>query len=168
MLDFSGLCLQRLAVDRHNLGARYVRIVTVPSCERQTAKKGMAGDEQVVRRWRPPHPPEADMEFTSELSHRGSERVHIDRGEEVVGPSSRYLSRLWKLPLADSRILRATVSRGMTFRAELLAKRRPAVPPAKAVPANVARPKATGLPADLESRMAEFLADPIVKQGEID
>jgi potassium/hydrogen antiporter len=124
-------------------------------------------------------------------------------------PSSWYLSRLWRLPSMDSRVLRATVSRGMTdtvlilfaieamyipaseagfvtallflviiaaalasavaiFRAELLAKRRPAAPPARAAPANVAGPGRTGLPADLESRMAEFLADPIVKQGEID
>lgn len=125
-------------------------------------------------------------------------------------PSSAVLSRVWHLPPTDSRILRATVSRGMTdtvlilfaievgyipateastvttllfivivfaalaaalgvFRAELLAKRteRPASGPStEAASAGEGRPAA--LPPDLAAGMAEFLADPIVKRGEID
>lgn len=125
-------------------------------------------------------------------------------------PSSIVLSRIWRLPPTDSRILRATVSRGMTdtvlilfaievgyipaseasvvtallflvivfaalaaalgvFRAELLAKRvpRPSPGPAMAI-ASAGEGGASALPPDLAEGMAEFLADPIVKRGEID
>jgi len=125
-------------------------------------------------------------------------------------PSSTVLSRIWHLPSADSRILRATVSRGMTdtvlilfaievgyipaseasmvtgllfvvivfaalasalgvFRAELLAKRTPRPSPGSAmVVASAGEEAPSALPADLAAGMAEFLADPIVKHGEID
>jgi potassium/hydrogen antiporter len=125
-------------------------------------------------------------------------------------PTAWALSRIWRLPKIDSRVLRATVSRGMTdtvlilfaieigyipaaeagfvtgllfmviviaalasalgvFRAEFLAKR---VPVPVVGPAGPIAPgdegRASGLPPDLASGMADFLADPIVKRGEID
>src|SRR5207247_6873601 len=60
----------------------------------------MARDEQIVRGWRPPRCPEADMKFPGKLGHRGSERVHIDRGEEIVyaSPSARIRRSLPELP----------------------------------------------------------------------
>ena len=126
-------------------------------------------------------------------------------------PSSTALSRAWHLPTLDRRILRATVSRGMTdtililfaievgyipvaeaglvtnllflviiaaaltsallvFRAERLAKRASAAPPA-AGPSAVAIPEAPAaapLPRDLDHSLAEFLEDPIVQRGEVD
>ena len=128
-------------------------------------------------------------------------------------PSSTALSRAWRLPPLDRRILRATVSRGMTdtililfaievgyipaveadlvtnllflviiaaalasallvFRAERIARRAPAAPPAPG-PAAMAiagapAPRESPLPQDLEHSLAEFLEDPIVQRGEID
>src|SRR5439155_893747 len=66
----------------------------------QPAEQGMARDEQNVRGWRPPRCPEADMKFPGKLGHRGSERVHIDRGEEIVyaSPSARIRRSLPELP----------------------------------------------------------------------
>ncbi len=90
--DFSGPLRTRLSIDGDNMEAVDCGIVTVPCGERQTAKKGMAGDEQIVRRWRPPRRPEADIEFPCELGHRGSERVHIDGRKEVM--YARPLARI--------------------------------------------------------------------------
>jgi cell volume regulation protein A len=128
-------------------------------------------------------------------------------------PSSFALSRAWRLPPLDRRILRGTVSRGMTdtvlilfaievlyippweaplvtnllflviiaaalasavmvFRAERLAKRAPAAPPAPVLaPAVIAeglRDATSALPRDLDHSLGEFLEDPIVQRGEID
>jgi len=128
-------------------------------------------------------------------------------------PSSFALSRAWRLPPLDRRILRGTVARGMTdtvlilfaievlyippweaplvtnllflviiaaalasavmvFRAERVAKRAPAAPPAPVLgPAAVAegpRDATSALPRDLDHSLGEFLEDPIVQRGEID
>ena len=95
-----GLFVPDLSINGDNLEAGYRGIVTISRCERQTAEKGMAGDEQIVRRWRPPHRPEANMEFACKLGHRGSERVHVDGGEEVMyaSPSARIRRPLPELP----------------------------------------------------------------------
>jgi len=60
----------------------------------------MAGDEQVERGRRPTRRPEADMEFPSELGHRGSERVHVNGGEEFMyaSPAARIRRPLPEFP----------------------------------------------------------------------
>lgn len=44
----SGLIVPDLSINGDDLEAGYRGIVTVPRCEWQTAKKGKAGDEQIV------------------------------------------------------------------------------------------------------------------------
>lgn len=124
-------------------------------------------------------------------------------------PSSFALSRVWRLPPLDRRILRATVSRGMTdtvlilfaievlyippseaslvtnllflviiaaafasavlvFRAERIAKRTPAAPPAAVAAPARPTPAGPALPPGLDTSLSEFLQDPIVQRGEID
>lgn len=61
----------------------------------------------------------------------------------------------------------ALASAVLVFRAERIARRAPA--PAPSAPAAaVPSPPEPSIPADLDRALSEFLADPIVKQGEID
>jgi hypothetical protein len=83
----------------------------------------------------------------------------------------------WEAPLVTNLlflviIAAALASAVMVFRAERLAKRAPAAPPAPVLaPAVIAeglRDATSALPRDLDHSLGEFLEDPIVQRGEID
>ena len=63
----------------------------------------------------------------------------------------------------------AFASAVLVFRAERIARRAPAPAPAPPARAEAAPPlPEPSIPADLDRALSQFLADPLVKQGEID
>src|SRR5437667_11696935 len=65
-------------INGDNPEAGHHGIVAVPRRERQHAEQGMARDQQIGRRWRPPRCPEADMKLPGQLGPRWTGRDQLD------------------------------------------------------------------------------------------